>query len=101
MDKKKAPFWGSIDDVYEAMKHAKKYPSLAEDMGTNARFIQYVLISILNKLGSSTQTLEKDYVGAFLGLNVELSSEYYVFATYNLVSIWKKYNSLSVSTDSE
>lgn len=86
---KKAPLGGSIDVIYETRKHSKKYTSLAEDMGTNARFIQYVLIRILNKLGSFTAIFEIESVGAFLGLNVSLSSESYVFVIHILYHMKK------------
>ena len=52
IDKNKAPSGESIDVIYEAMEHAKKYPSIAKNTGTNTRFVQYVLTRILNKLGS-------------------------------------------------
>ena len=52
IDNNETPLGESIDVIYEAMEQAKKYPSIAKDIGTNTRFVQYVLIRILNKLGS-------------------------------------------------
>ena len=50
VDKNKTPLAESLDVVYEATEQAKKHPSIAEDTGTNTRFIQYVMTKILNKL---------------------------------------------------
>ena len=61
------------------MEHAKKYPSIAKDTGTNTRFVQNVLTLILNKLGSLVEVFDTQAASALLGLEVSLSTESYVF----------------------
>ena len=51
VNKHKTPLGESIDNIYEAMKHAKIYWSIAKHTGTNARFVQYVLTRIWISLG--------------------------------------------------
>ena len=79
IDKNKTPLGESIDVIYEAMEHAKKYPSIAKDTGTNTRFVQYVLTWVLNKLGSLIEIFDTQAASALLGLEVSLSTESYVF----------------------
>ena len=90
MDKNKTSLGESIDIIYEAMEHAKKYPSIAKDTGTNARFVQYVVTRILNNLGSLIEIFDMQAAGALLGLNVSLSSESYVFCDAILYRYDKK-----------
>ena len=77
VDKNKTPLSESLEVVYEATEHAKNHPSIAEDTGTNARFVQYVMTRILNQLGSLMEICDTQAAGAVLGLNVSLSSESY------------------------
>ena len=69
------------------MQHAKKYPRIAKDTGTNEGFCQCVLARILNILGSLIEIFDTQAAGALLGLNVSIFSESYVFVTPNCVSI--------------
>ncbi len=41
-----------MDIIFEAMEHAKIYPSIAKDAATNTRVVQYVLTGIWYKLRS-------------------------------------------------
>ena len=50
VNKNKTDLNESLDIVLEAVEHAKKYPSAAEDKDTNKRFVQYVMTRILNQL---------------------------------------------------
>ena len=75
VDKNKTPLAESLDVVYEAIEQAKKYPSIAEDKSTNARFLQYVLTKILNKLGSLMEISDTQAAAVLLGLSVSICSE--------------------------
>jgi hypothetical protein len=90
VNKNKTPLGESIDNIYEAMKRAKRYRSIAKHTGTNARFVQYIFTRILNILRSLMEIIDTKAAGALLGLNVSLPSESYVFVTSNLVSILDK-----------
>ena len=81
VDKIKMPLAESLDIVYEANEHAIKYPSIAEDTGSNSRFVQYVMTNILNRLGSLMDISDTQAAGALSGLNISLSSEYTLSAT--------------------
>jgi hypothetical protein len=79
------------------MAYTKKYPSIAKDMGTNARFGQYVLTRILNNLGSLMEIFDTQAAGALLGLNVSLSSESYVFCdSQSCINMIKNENRLTI-----
>jgi hypothetical protein len=75
VDKNKTPLGKSIDVIYDAVEHAKKYPSIAKDTGTSARFAQYGLTRIFKNLGSLMEIFDTQATGALLDLNVSLSSE--------------------------
>ena len=78
VDKNKTPLAESLDVVYEAIEQAKKYPSIAENKGTNARFLQYVLTKILNKLGSLMEISDTQAAAVLLKLCVSICSESFV-----------------------
>ena len=93
IDKNKTPLGESIDVIYEAMEHAKKYPSIAKDTGTNTRFVQYVLTWTLNKQGSLIEIFDTQAASALLGQEVSLSTESYFLwhsILYQSDKNWKK-----------
>jgi len=71
------PLAESLDIVYKANEHTRKYPSITEDTGSDSRFIQYVMTNILNRLWSLMEISNTQAAGALFGLNVSLSSELY------------------------
>ncbi len=79
IDKNKTPLGESINVTYDAMEHAKKFPSIAKDSGTNTRFVQYLLTLVLNKLGFLIEIFDTQAASALLGLEVSLSTKSYVF----------------------
>ena len=74
IDKNKIRLGESIDYIFDAMQHAKKYPGIAKDTCTNTRCVQYVLTRILNKLGSLIEIVDMQVANALLGLEVSLST---------------------------
>jgi len=50
VSKNKTSLGESLDLIWDAMQHAKLFPSVAEDKNTNERFTQYILTQVMNKL---------------------------------------------------
>ena len=40
----------SFDLIIEAQEHATKYPSVADDSGTQKRYVQHVMTRVLNNM---------------------------------------------------
>ena len=81
VNKYKCALVDSLDIVWEAMEHVKKYPSIAEDTGTKKRVVQHIMTRILNKLNSLMEISDTQAAAALLGLNVSLCSE--IFSVYD------------------
>ncbi len=74
-NKYKCALVDSLDIVWEAMEHVKKYPSIAKDTGTKKRVTQHIMKRILNKLNSLMEISDTQAATALLDLNVSLCSE--------------------------
>ena len=75
VNKYKCALVDSLDIVWEAMEHVKKYPSVAEDTGTKKRVAQHIMTRILNKLNSLMEVSDTQAAAALLGLCVSLCSD--------------------------
>jgi len=84
INKNKNPLIDSLDIVLESIEHARKYPSTADDTGTDKRFVQYVMTRILNQLNALMEVSDTQAAASLLGLNAGLCSD--IFTAYDAYS---------------
>ena len=81
-----------IEFNIEAQDHVQKFPSTAEDSGTDKRQVQYIMTRILNKLNSLMEISDTQAAAALFGLNANLCSE--IFSVYDSNNTQQKKRSL-------
>ena len=78
--KNKASLEQCMSVLLEAYHHVEKYPSVAEDSGTDRRTVQHIVTRVLNSLNVQMEITDTQAVAALLGIGSEITSE--VFAYY-------------------
>ena len=65
----------SFDLIIEAQERATKYPSVAEDSGTQKRYVQHVMTRVLNKMNGLMEVSDTQAAAALLGMNAGICSD--------------------------
>ena len=71
----------SFDLLLEAQEYARKYPSRAEDSGTQKRFVQHIITRVLNKMNSLMEVSDTQAAAALLGMDSGVCSD--IFSAYD------------------
>ena len=74
----------ALSIIYAAMINAKKYPSKAEDAGSETRNAKYLLTKILNKLNSTVEVSDHQAVMLLLG-----KRSFYSTHAFSFCFIWQ------------
>ena len=61
--------------LVQAQEHALRYPSVAEDSGSESRFVRHVLSRVLNKMNSLMEISDTQAASALLGWRASICSE--------------------------
>ena len=77
----------SFDLLLHAAEHCRKYPSIAENAGTNKRFVHHVITRVLNKINSLIEVSDTQACYALLGMSAGLCSD--IFTSMDMLSYVK------------
>ena len=64
----------SFDLIIEAQEHATKYPSVADDRGTQKRYVQHVMTRVLNKMSGLMEVSDTQAAPDLLRMNAGVCS---------------------------
>ena len=74
----------SFELLLHATEHCRKYPSIAENAGTNERFVHHVITRVLNKINSLIEVSDTQACYALLGMSAGLCSD--IFTSMDMLS---------------
>ena len=69
----------SFDLIIEAQEHATKYPSVADDSGTQKCYVQHAMTRMLNKMNWLVEVSDTQAAAALLGTNAGICSDIFTF----------------------
>ena len=75
--KKKVALEACLTALEAAQMHVEKYPSIAEDSGTNKRYVQHMFTRVLNDLARSVELSDTQVALSLLNTGSEITSDTY------------------------